>query len=436
MTLKRLFIFCLWSDSSLSLFLMENSTKILAGATCALAVAAVGGCWFYGIYSAGKTFDETAISNFSTVLPAELAARVTQYEGGFFKKTFQVTFEAVGGIQLGTFNGQAYPGLTTKVELTRAPDTNFEQGLLRAGVQNFDDRIEVSYTAWDAITSGSQALPSARLTYKIKPFTVVAGGQCSFEDFEFDIETGKTLEIRARTPGLSCRPVGQPELKLGKFEFSFVSDAEPIAKALNGENSELAQTSLTMKLGSMVGAAARFDGFDFKLDLKPEEGAKTWTETLSFSLKNPASPALYLELGQIGAIDDVSGSVRVTGITEELCEQFAQILLGPSYLHDDLLTLTLMRGIQNDGVAVEIDPLSVSIDGSRATLSGALRAESTGQGNQPVGRFHFESDESILPPELIADALMQGFVKQEKNKIKSEIVLTPEYGTANGLQLY
>ena len=381
MTLMRPFIFCLWSDSSLSLFLMENSTKILAGATCALAVAAVGGCWFYGIYSAGKTFDETAISNFSTVLPAELAARVTQYEGGFFKKTFQVTFEAVGGIQLGTFNGQAYPGLTTKVELTRAPDTNFEQGLLRAGVQNFDDRIEVSYTAWDAITSGSQALPSARLTYKIKPFTVVAGGQCSFEDFEFDIETGKTLEIRARTPGLSCRPVGQPELKLGKFEFSFVSDAEPIAK-------------------------------------------------------NPASPALYLELGQIGAIDDVSGSVRVTGITEELCEQFAQILLGPSYLHDDLLTLTLMRGIQNDGVAVEIDPLSVSIDGSRATLSGALRAESTGQGNQPVGRFQFESDESILPPELIADALMQGFVKQEKNKIKSEIVLTPEYGTANGLQLY
>ena len=79
---------------------MENSTKILAGATCALAVATVGGCWFYGIYSAGKTFDETAISNFSTVLPAELAARVTQYEGGFFKKTFQVTFEAVGGIQL------------------------------------------------------------------------------------------------------------------------------------------------------------------------------------------------------------------------------------------------------------------------------------------------------------------------------------------------
>ena len=61
---------------------------------------------------------------------------------------------------------------------------------------------------------------------------------------------------------------------------------------------------------------------------------------------------------------------------------------------------------------------------------------STGQGNQPVGRFQFESDESILPPELIADALMQGFVKQEKNKIKSEIVLTPEYGTANGLQLY
>lgn len=157
---------------------------------------------------------------------------------------------------------------------------------------------------------------------------------------------------------------------------------------------------------------------------------------MSFSLKNPASPALYLELGQIGAIDDVSGSVRVTGITEELCEQFAQILLGPSYLHDDLLTLTLMRGIQNDGVAVEINPLSVSIDGSRATLSGALRAESTGQGNQPVGRFQFESDESILPPELIADALMQGFVKQEKNKIKSEIVLTPEYGTANGLQLY
>ena len=41
-----------------------------------------------------------------------------------------------------------------------------------------------------------------------------------------------------------------------------------------------------------------------------------------------------------------------------------------------------------------------------------------------------------MPPELIADALMQGFVKQEKNKIKSEIVLTPEYGTANGLQLY
>lgn len=225
-------------------------------------------------------------------------------------------------------------------------------------------------------------------------------------------------------------------MKLGKFEFSFVSDAAPIAKALNGENSGLSETSLTMKIDSMVSAAARFDGFDFKLDLKPEEGTKTWAETMSFSLKKPASPALYLELGQIGAVDDVSGSVRVTGITEELCEQFAQILLGPSYLHDDLLTLTLMRGIQNDGVVVEFDPLSVSIEGNRATLSGVLRSESTGQGTQPVGRFQFESDESILPPELVADALMQGYVKQEKSKIKSEIVLTPEYGTANGLQLY
>lgn len=52
---------------------MENTTKILAGATCALAVAAAGGCWIYGIYAAGKAFDAAALTNFETVLPAELS---------------------------------------------------------------------------------------------------------------------------------------------------------------------------------------------------------------------------------------------------------------------------------------------------------------------------------------------------------------------------
>lgn len=101
--------------------------------------------------------------------------------------------------------------------------------------------------------------------------------------------------MRAQTPGLSCRPVGQPELKLGKFEFSFVSDAAPIAKALNGENSGIVGNIAHDEDRFDGERSRRFDGFDFKLDLKPEEGTKTWAETMSFSLKKPASPALYLE---------------------------------------------------------------------------------------------------------------------------------------------
>lgn len=415
---------------------MENTTKLLAGATCALAVAAVGGCWFYGIYASGKAFDETAIANFKTVLPAELSARVTQYEGGFFKKRFVVSFEAVGGIQLGSFQGEAYPGIETKVLLTRAKDINFEQGLLRGGVQNFDDSIEVSYTAWDVLKAHSLPLPSAHFTYKIKPFTIVAGGQCSFEEFRFDIETGKIVKISARSPGLTCRPIGQPELKLGRFDFSFVSDAEPIAKALNGEESGLAETLLEVNMGPMVGAAFRHEGLDLSMKLAPEPKDDTWTETVNFKLKNPASPALYLELGQLGAIDHVGGTMRVTGITSRLSDRFAQILLETGYQQSDWLALAVMQAIENEGLVVALDPFSISINGNEAALKGKIAGEKTTAASQVVGRFAFEAAEGIVPADMVADALAQGFIKQENGRIRSEIVLTPDYGTANGLQLY
>ena len=75
---------------------MQSTTKILAGATCALAAAAVLGVWGYGTYTAGRAFDEAAMSNFESVLPDPITARVTHYEGGFFRKNFRVTLEAEG----------------------------------------------------------------------------------------------------------------------------------------------------------------------------------------------------------------------------------------------------------------------------------------------------------------------------------------------------
>ena len=67
---------------------MQSTTKILAGATCALAAAAVLGVWGYGTYTAGRAFDEAAMSNFESVLPDPITARVTHYEGGFSARTF------------------------------------------------------------------------------------------------------------------------------------------------------------------------------------------------------------------------------------------------------------------------------------------------------------------------------------------------------------
>lgn len=415
---------------------MENTTKILAGATCALAVTAVGGLWFYGIYAAGKSFDETAIGHFRNVLPAELSARVTKYEGGFFKKNFDVSFEAVGGVPLGAFHGVAYPGINTKVVLTRAPDINFEQSLLRGGVQNFDDVIELSYSAWDALRARSLPLPSAHLTYKIKPFTIVADGQCSFEEFRFDIETGRTVKISASTPGLSCRPIGQPELKLGRFDFSFVSQAEPIAKALNGEDGGLAETSLKLSMGPMFGGAFRHDGVELDMKLFVEPKSETWTETVDFKFKNPTSPALFLELGQLGEIDYIDGTMRIAGITPQLSDLFSQGLLAADESQADWLTLAVIHAIESQGLSIALDPLAVSVRGNEAVVSGTIAGEKMAGANQIVGRFAFEASEGIVLPDILADALAQGFLKRDKDKIRSEIVLTPQYGTANGLQLY
>lgn len=415
---------------------MENTTKILAGATCALAVAAAGGCWIYGIYAAGKAFDEAALTNFESVLPAELSARVTNYQGGFFKKNFVVSFEAAGGFRLGTFQGEAYPGIRTQVQLERASDPDFETSLARAGVRGFNDRIHVAYTAWDAITSSAQALPSSRFTYTIQPFSITSGGECRFEEFRFEAETGDVVKVSAKTPGIVCRPAGLSEFKLGNFSAAFETDAESIAKALQADETALAETRFSLTLGPTVGGAARFEGVDFRMHLTPEKGKDTWQETVEFKLDNPASPALYLEFGRLGAIDYLKGSMRVTGITERLSEQFAGILVGPAWLQSDLLTLSLLRAVQDDGVVMHVDSLTASVNGSEALLKGAIAGEDNRGTKLVTGRFAFEAVDTILPPDWIDDLAGRGYLLKEKGKVKSELVLTPSHGMANGVRFY
>lgn len=415
---------------------MQNTTKTLAAATCALAVTAVGGFWLYGIHAAGKSFDKAALTNFESVLPAEVTARVTEYQGGFFSKKFVVSLQAAGGYQLGSFQGEAYPGLSTKVVLTRAPDANFEQALVSGGVRGFDDRIELSYSLWSAMRIRALPLPSARLIYETQSFSVVSGGQCDVKPFHLDVETGGEVRIDAQSEGMVCHNGVASVFQVDGFSVSFVSQAAPIANALNGQTAGLGQSALTFNMGPMRTGALRHDGLEFKMRLEKEDKGAGWTETVDFSIEKPVSAALFLMFGEIASIDRMSGTMRVTGITERLSDQFSEIALGPIELQADLYTMALTNAIRDQGLAIELAPLSLTLNGVKSTLAGTIKGEAAAAGSTVIGRFLFEADDDIVPPDLIAEAVAQGYLEQENGKIRSKIVLTPDYGTVNSIAVY
>lgn len=411
---------------------MNGSKKIVTGAVCAVVAASAAGFWLYGVYAAGRAFDEAAIGAFETILPPELTARVTHYEGGFFQKSFRVSFVALGDIELGTFNGAAYPGFTTRVKLTRAPDGNFEKRLLSGGVQNFDDRLEFSYAS---LPTFLKAGPKMHATYAIKPFTVVSGGQCDFDAFTLDIEADEKVTISAHSPGMRCRAPGQPVLEIGKFDLSYSAGPDAFALKSEGVSDTLAESKFKADVGAVRSSLGRFDSLRVSMNVEPDaKGA--WTETMRFELESPSSPLWDAFLGNFGSIDRVAGTLRITSITDRLSEQFSQILLGPELLQADLMTLALEKAMMHDGLAIEVNPLEVVAGKAKATLDGRIASETEADAARIVGRFDLQADEDILPEDMRTEATAQGYLTKTNGRYESQIVLAPDFGTANGVPLY
>ena len=415
---------------------MQSTTKILAGATCALAAAAVLGVWGYGTYTAGRAFDEAAMSNFESVLPDPITARVTRYEGGFFRKNFRVTLEAEGMTQIGTYEGVAKPGLTTTVSLKRVHDSVLDERLMAAGVKGFDDAIELEYSAWDALTQKAEALPTSSLTYTLKPFSIEEiDGKCSFEKLSLSMTTGETIDVSAATPGFICQPVNGPVFKFGAFDLTFKTGSEPIVQAMKGEELGLAATSFTLKMGPLESAAYRHEGLEFSTNLTADNDQKSlWTESLAFTLQKPASAELFFWLPQAGVPDYLKVDMKIRGITPELGKALDAAL----YSGDVELPLILLsQAMQEKNLVMELTNLALSVNGKEATLKGQVANEIHDGRGEIVGRFAFASPEGVLPADSLAQALAAGWVKKDENgNLTSDLVLSLRGGSANGVPLH
>lgn len=412
---------------------MEGTTKIAAGAACALAVAAAGGCWLYGVHAAGSVLDRAALNDFKDVLPAEISARVDNYESGFFSKRFSVTLTAMNGISLGTFSGTARPGMNTTVELKRAADPVFDGMLQQAGITGLKDELKVSYSLWDVYQAGAESPPSIHVSYALEPLTVNLGGQCRMEGFQFDLETGDIVSVSAKSPSFICQAPGQPAVKFENYGFSLNTDGRELFKALNGGQTQLAQSSMQFNVGPVEASGLRFEDFSVSVRLEPGKARDSWTETIDFKLIDPASPALFLELGELGAIDHVKGTIEVEGITAQLAERFAQVFFLPEAVQSVYLTSILGNAIKSGELVIGVKPATVSLNGVEAKLEGGIEDQA---GKDVLGRFHLESPAKILPADIINDLVDQGYLRREGDKVVSDLVFASHYGTANGVKIY
>lgn len=431
---------------------MDNSTKILAGAACAVGVAAVGGLWLYGVWSAGDALDRAAMTNFEDVLPEGIKARVSQYDGAFWQKEFIVSLIAQTDASspaeetLATFRGTARPGLRTSLELVRVKDAAYEKWTARNGIRDFDDRLEVSYTLWDSLRFTAGPLPRVRFAYVVKPFTIDDTLICRFEESRTEVESGDRVTLKTTLPGLECLQAGKEALKLGSTELTYASEPEAVAQALKGPADEpavLADTEFAFKSGALTSPSYSHDSFTLNVTLKLEEGKSKpgrWTERLTFKLAKPVSQDLFLWFGPETKVDYVRADVSLTGITDTVNARVNDVVTGPWNIFEmaDRMGYVLIESFLNLGVATEINPIEVSVNGQKAVLTGRVAGEKDeiAQKSEVTGRFDFHAPAAILPADKIQPLVDAGYLLNKDGEVTSSVVVTPSRVIVNGKELH
>lgn len=447
----------------------KRSTLCAAIGAAAIAAAAAGG-WAYSVHEAGARLD-LMLSGLS----AEPLWNTYRVEGEVLERTFasrRFRIQVDDGASPLYFIGTAEFGLLGGVVKVK---TDVSQGaaamLDDAGIAGFADELTVTTGLLGGVKqivyeldklryqhpSSGEALDFAGMTIEAKPL-------------------GKDgWQVNAALPGLTASAGGQTVFAWkdlsAVYEEEAPSGSAKASQAASGgvlsaqeeidDAGLLRAQRLVVRSGEMQSELGRFAGAELEMTLAPQqtdkaqgekaekaESSPRWQETMRLSLDAPLGPTLSAyDLKP----DRLTGAMRITGITQAFVDGLAALsaglLVGTNL--EPIYALSLFQNaVLNDGLAWHLDDFTISQGSDSLTMTGWLACRqddaavlfgnlgAAGQPEVTLGSFSFRATPAMLSDRLVGEALQDGTLKRIDNALVSDIQVTSERVTANGVPIF
>lgn len=447
----------------------KRSTLCAAVGAAVIAAAAAGG-WAYSVHEAGARLDLMLSGLSAEPLWNTYRVEAEVLERTFASRRFRIRVD--DGASALFFNGTAEFGLLGGVVKVK---TDASQGaaatLEKIGISGFSDELTVTTGLMGGVKqavyslgelryrhpNSGEALDFAGMTIEAKPL-----GEAGWQ-------------VHAALPGLMASAGGQTVLSWkdlsAVYEEEAPSGSAEAAKAAEAASGGVLSAQeeiddagllraqrLAVRSGEVQSELGRFAGAELEMALAPQPADKAqggkgesearWQETMRFSLEAPLGPTL----SAYGLKPDrMTGAMRITGITQAFVDGLAALSAG--YLVgtnlEPIYALSLFQNaVLNDGLAWHLDDFTISQGADSLAMAGWLACQpedaaalvgSLGAAGQPevaLGSFSFRATPAMLSPRFVDDALKNGTLKQIDNALVSDIRVTSERITANGVPIF
>lgn len=446
---------------------MAKHWKLFAACGAAAVVVGAAGCWIYAVHEAGKRFDAELAAVSAGPLWNVYRVEADVLERTFLSRRFRIVVS--DGSDAAYFNGTAAFGLsgcTIKIH------TDVSQGAAAAleplGIQGFSDELTLKTGLGGGLQSASYEL--GKLSYRDDS----RKESISFDGLRAQAEaSGGGWKAQAALPGFSASADGQTVLSWKDLSIAYEEDAPVLSDraaksggVLSAEEADgaglLRAQRAAIRVGAASGELAGFSSARLDLALSPQSESKSknkadegdsktadrWQESIRFVVDKPQGPTL----AAYGLTPDrMSGTMRITGITEAFAQGVAALSAGyAAGTHlDPLYALTLLQSaVLNDGLAWHLDDFTISQGKDAVALAGWLGCRpddasalignlaSAGQPEVQLGSFSFRAAPSMLSKTFAERSLKQGALKLIDGVYVSEILVTSERVTANGVPIF
>lgn len=411
---------------------MKTAAKL--GIVAAVAIAA--GCSYpICAYVSGAAFDKH-LAELASSVPDGFRLNAQTAASSLFSRSFRVEVAMLDdrGGELGSavWNGTADLGYGVDVHASLDMSSGFGALLESAGIRGYRDEVLVKIGLTGQVSQALWRVPNgftvseANASCRIEPVTLLSkpqkGGYAG------------TLTVK----GLACESLGSAGAFGAGQAFSVKDLSVDVAGRADGSEETTVRTGALAADGlAAESTVAHATVALSKEKAKPRsngEPQRAWDHVYSFEAVKPQAA------GRTG--DRFIFKSRLTGLTDEIVESGTAFLqmaaLGGAPMQNASLLVGL--GLLQDafvkgGLAWDLDACDWTMGGKTARLAGRLAYQAPQKSGDPmqIGAFSLSIPQEMTKPDDLAVPVARGQMKLIDGNFVSEIRITSEGATANGV---